>query len=61
VGTWHFGQRRPSRKAVAALVSIVAMEMETAIHLEKNGVVAKALVKAGGQIGANDFAMALAD
>jgi pyruvate carboxylase len=65
VGGWHFGKRRPSRgpskKAVAALFCIAAMAMETAIHVEKNGVVARPLVKAGDQIDANDLAMAFAD
>jgi len=37
------------------LVSIEAMKMETAIHAERNGIVAEVLVRAGDQIDAKDL------
>jgi pyruvate carboxylase len=37
------------------LLSIEAMKMETALHAEKDGVVAEVLVKAGDQIDAKDL------
>ncbi|TIT71314.1 MAG: hypothetical protein E5W56_21980, partial [Mesorhizobium sp.] len=40
------------------LLSIEAMKMETALHAERDGVVAEVLVKAGDQIDAKDLLIA---
>jgi pyruvate carboxylase len=42
-------------KAGDVLLSIEAMKMETALHAEKDGVIAEVLVKAGDQIDAKDL------
>lgn len=45
-------------KAGDVLLSIEAMKMETALHAERDGVVAEVLVKAGDQIDAKDLLIA---
>ena len=42
-------------KAGDVLLSIEAMKMETALHAERDGVIAEVLVKAGDQIDAKDL------
>lgn len=44
-----------SVKAGDVLLSIEAMKMETALHVEKDGVIAEVLVRAGDQIDAKDL------
>jgi pyruvate carboxylase len=44
-----------SVKAGDVLLSIEAMKMETAIHAERDGVLAEVLVRAGDQIDAKDL------
>ncbi|ODT16547.1 MAG: hypothetical protein ABS57_10285 [Mesorhizobium sp. SCN 65-12] len=45
-------------KAGDVLLSIEAMKMETALHAERDGVIAEVLVKAGDQIDAKDLLIA---
>ncbi|TIS86027.1 MAG: DUF2118 domain-containing protein, partial [Mesorhizobium sp.] len=45
-------------KAGETLAVVEAMKMETALHAERDGVVAEVLVKAGDQIDAKDLLIA---